>query len=222
MLENVTIWSCCWSDGRDRIERHLEVLRYCQIRFKEAQFLLFCSEPLPPQEFQVVQIPRLNGMSQWNYFVNYEVPRHINTEFCMSVHEDGFPICPELWNERFLQYDYIGAPWWDRVVGNGGFNIESKRLLQLKTIIPPRGSDLVASDTWVCRTHRKWLETRGVRFAPLAVAVRFSTEHWGKDYYSFGFHGPEHVSTKYNCAWEILRETLNENRSPVFANSRAS
>lgn len=219
MLEGVTIWTCCWSPEQQRVKRHLMVMQYCQRRFPEASFLFFCSEPISPQDFKVVSIPRLQGMPGWNYFVNYEVPSHIKTDFAMSVHEDGFPICTDEWLDAFLDYDYIGAPWHDGVVGNGGFNLESQRLLQLKVTLPSYGSDKVASDTWICRTHRRWFERRGIQFAPTQLATIFSTEHTGKQFCSFGFHGWEEISSKYNCAWNILNDTLNENSTAVLENT---
>lgn len=57
-------------------------------------------------------------------FAYEELPNLINTEFYLSIHDDGFIINPHLWDDNFLNYDYIGAPWKNygqrNRVGNGG------------------------------------------------------------------------------------------------------
>lgn len=125
----------------------------------------------------------------------------------MSVHEDGFPIRPDLWSEQFLKYDYIGAPWQDNVVGNGGFNIESQRMLQEKQTLPPSFNPVAPSDNYVCRIHRDTLEKRGVTFAPTEVAVEFSTELTGQAWPSLGFHGRRFQQAKYALGWQLVAES---------------
>lgn len=218
-LDNVTIWCCCWSSEPGHLQRLCQVMQYCEILFPKCPRIFFSSDSSIKPSAMRIDMAKLSGMGDWNYFVNYMVPNHIRTDFAMSVHDDGFPICPELWEDRFLEYDYIGAPWPDGVVGNGGFNIESKKLLELKLKISAAGAKRVASDEWICRKHRRWLERQGIRFAPANVALRFSTELVGRDLYSFGFHGQEGVSTKLHCAWEMLREVLHESNCTVPANT---
>ncbi|MFM6811478.1 MAG: DUF5672 family protein, partial [Dolichospermum sp.] len=79
-----------------------------------------------------------------------ELNSFIETEFCLVTQGDGFIINPQFWSEEFLNYDYIGAPWRKQShlvnsqgqtvnildlnknrVGNGGFSLRSKRLLEL-------------------------------------------------------------------------------------------
>jgi hypothetical protein len=143
----------------------------------------------------------MTEMGQWNILVNKTIPEFLKGDFAMSVHEDGFPIRPELWDDHFLDYDYIGAPWKDGVVGNGGFNIESQKLLQLKVKMPFCPIPPGPSDYWVCRDNRYFLEQQGIRFAPAEVALKFSTEKVGGENPSFGFHGR---SDKYGKGWERI------------------
>jgi hypothetical protein len=209
MFENVTIWAAIWSGESAHVKALTDVLKYCALLFPNAKTVMLSPVPVPNSTFEVIEIGRLSGMQDWNRFVNYVVPKHINTEYAMSVHADGFPICPDLWRDEFLSYDYIGAPWTDLVVGNGGFNIESRKLLTLKQEIPDAGAREIGSDDGICRTHRGWLEARGIRFAPPEIAALFSTEHVNYNHQpSFGFHGVESVSGKYECGWQILRDRL--------------
>lgn len=39
----------------------------------------------------------------------YELGSHIHTDFALIVHADGFVVHPEMWQDAFLDYDYIGA-----------------------------------------------------------------------------------------------------------------
>jgi hypothetical protein len=106
--------------------------------------------------------------------------------------------------EEFLQYDYIGAPWWyndECNVGNGGFSLRSKKL---QTILQndPIIFETDCEDHNICRTYGNYLKSKGVKFAPEDVASTFSIEgdlHGkvsGREKYNgdtwngeFGFHG---------------------------------
>jgi hypothetical protein len=203
-LSRVSLYACCWSDANDLLERTARVLRYCQKLFNFKETVYFCHrKPATPLDARMVQIPPLTNVGQWNIFVNRIIPEFLKGDFAMSVHEDGFPIRPELWDKRFLDCDYIGAPWKDGVVGNGGFNIESRKLLQLKAKLPFCPSPPRPSDYWVCRDNRKALEDQGVKFAPKEIALRFSTETIGGEKPSFGFHGR---NEKHIKGWEIIKE----------------
>lgn len=68
------------------------------------------------------------------------LPRVVTTDFNLTVQPDGFAINPHAWDDRFWEYDYIGAPWpwmwgggpyWPGpIVGNGGFSLRSRKLYQ--------------------------------------------------------------------------------------------
>lgn len=126
-----------------------------------------------------------------------ELTTYCDTEYMLFIQSDGFVINPHLWNDEFFNYDYIGAPWpalpWNTVnrVGNGGFRLESKKLLDLCTTIPWRGEH---DDVLVTNTYRNYLESHGCRFPDIYLAAQFSLEHAIPEVpYSldncFGFHG---------------------------------
>ncbi len=203
-LPEVTLWGCCWSDDAALREKTLRVLRYCQRHMVPGRVLFFsCAEGERNEDdgIERLKISKLDPQ-KWNVFVNYEVPKHIPSGFAMSVHEDGFPIEWNLWDPSFLKFDYIGSPWRDRVVGNGGLSIESEKLLKLKLKLPDNGGT-IPSDYHICRAHRATLEKWGVRFAPWELALRFSTEQLRPDSRSFGFHGRRNRS-KYDTGWAAI------------------
>lgn len=168
------------------------------------------SSGLPSQRvrnLEYVAIPPMSLMG-YNRFVLGRLHEYVDTPFCLLVQADGFVLDPDRWRPEFLEYDYIGAPWPERVsvqpgneilvldrnrVGNGGFSLRSRKLLQIAATIdfdalafPSRSEDMV-----ICHFLYDTMRKQGVRFAPLEVAERFSVESLtGSGQYSvFGFHG---------------------------------
>ena len=107
----------------------------------------------------------------------------------LFVESDSAIAKPDAWTNSFLEYDYIGAPWLDGVQGNGGFVLYSYRLLEaLEALnIPATETACHPSDMKICRVYRRYFENQGIKFAPLKVAQRFSSEQ-GPYTDSFGVH----------------------------------
>ncbi|MFA6240082.1 MAG: DUF5672 family protein [Candidatus Hydrogenedentales bacterium] len=208
-LKGVTLWSCAHNDA-EYLHRTVLVLKFCELHFEFDDVLLLThlAPASVPSHWRVERIPSLNP-AEWNRFHIFSVPRFIRTARALSVHEDGFPIQPELWSDDFLAYDYIGAPWPDGLVGNGGFCLESKKLLDMKlTLQIPKGF-VYPSDLLICKLYRPKLAERGIRFAPTDVALRFSTAALGNDKPSFGFHGRKACLLKYKAGWAMIENQVN-------------
>jgi hypothetical protein len=134
-----------------------------------------------------------DGWQAFNYWENFEAWKYIKTDFALFMHLDGYIVHPERWEPQFLAYDYIGAPWpvtlnADRV-GNGGFCIKSRRLMNYVATLPWKQ---LPGDVTVCSHYRQHLISKGFTFAPIEVAGRFSREldcPETPDPLSFGFHG---------------------------------
>ena len=149
----------------------------------------------------VDEIPEINSLNDYSEFIINKAHEYIDTDFAMCVQRDGYPVNVAAWDPQFLEYDYIGAPWtWaapiapsecpeGRCVGNGGFSIRSKRLMEAgsKLNYNPHDGDLV-EDVYICREKGKELQSMGIKFAPVEIALRFSIENqpWNGQ---FGFHG---------------------------------
>jgi hypothetical protein len=130
--------------------------------------------------------------------------------FCQH---DGYPININCWDDRFLDYDYIGSPWGtDRPdykrVGNGGFSLRSAKLLKIvSNIIPPYDWP---EDLMICDIFGDVLQNEyGIKFAPIDLAIKFSyevdiPERTTKLNESFGFHdfkcGPIKDKEKYRIS----------------------
>jgi hypothetical protein len=125
----------------------------------------------------------------------YGVPSRIETSHALIIQWDSGIVSPTQWSDEFLSYDYIGAPWgWHRdayEVGNGGFSLRSRRLMQYVSDHPEKFPLGHPEDDFLCRRYRPELEHAGFRWAPIDVALRFSFERTGfsgPDRH-FGYHG---------------------------------
>ena len=215
-LPQVTLWASVHSDDLEYFKRTIRVVHYMQRLFKFKRTIMFSNVPAPVEvNAERIQIPRFDH-DQFNIWVNTGVPAFIGTDFAMSVHEDGFVLDPSRWKKEFLDYDYIGAPWSDGVVGNGGFNIESQELLCAKRFLPFSvkvsppwdGHDIIASDCYVCRLHRELLRDEyKITFAPRDLAMEFSTEQMRGPWPSLGFHGRNVVPHLYERGWKLIEES---------------
>lgn len=146
----------------------------------------------PPPGLEIVPIAPLRSREDYSRFVLKELVRHVTTSHVLLVQWDGYVVNPEAWEDAFLDVDYIGALWASYTdgmrVGNGGFSLRSRRLLQALTDPVVILDD--AEDVAIGRTYRRWLEaTHGIRFADDGMAERFAFEAAYPIGKPFGFHG---------------------------------
>jgi tetratricopeptide (TPR) repeat protein len=121
-----------------------------------------------------------------------EAPSQIRTSHVLTVQWDGWVLNGDCWDDLFLQYDYVGAPWWwhpDKRVGNGGFSLRSIGLMRFLAANADRFPIASPEDDTLCRRYRSALEAEGFRWAPEPVAARFSFEcSKPAAHPTFGFH----------------------------------
>ena len=138
----------------------------------------------------LIPVDHIKNLEDYSNFMIKELHRYIKTNHCIIVQWDGFIVHPELWNPDLLNYDYVGAPWPTKqglVVGNGGFSLRSKKLLDALQ------DDAIVSkhpeDQCICLENRAYLEaTHGIIFAPSNLAQQFAFELHKPDFECFGFH----------------------------------
>jgi hypothetical protein len=177
----------------------LKALKYSMkdIVFGDAKLISHIKPDNIPDAIKFVEIDKLTHDS-YSPFMLYELYKYVDTDFCLTIHDDGFVINPHLWNDNFLNYDYIGAPWSHTIpyygqkyrVGNGGFSLRSKKLIDLCRNIKNVGHE----DSSISIRYRDALEQHGCIFAPVDVAMRFSLEEPIPECpfdlnLCFGFHG---------------------------------
>lgn len=139
--------------------------------------------------------PPVNGIAEYANIMLKGVGEHVNTGHALYVQWDGIANNRTQWTDDFLKYDYIGATWpWEpegKNVGNGGFSLRSKKLLDAcnDSSITLTAQTAIAEDSIIGSQKRTYLEQRyGVQFAPTQMARQFSFE-LGEYTPSFGFHG---------------------------------
>lgn len=211
-LDDVTLFSIA---GMPKyIEDTKKVLRHCTNLCDFAKVKLF--SPKEDKEFEHVKTNFLD-LSLYNKFCIEELNNYIDTEYCLLVQPDGFIIDINYWTDKFLEYDYVGAPWpgHDHAIGNGGFCLRSKKFLrasakleyvsdahlQAGLSINQFLSRHIAPEDWFIILHNsEHINKEKIKFPNVDLAFQFSVEHpseiknFTRDdlstYKSFGFHGP--------------------------------
>jgi hypothetical protein len=166
-----------------------------------------------------IPIPLINFIG-YSKFMIEDLHKFVETKFCLCIQSDGFVLNPQLWTNEFLKYDYVGAPWPNAVnlnngpvdklyfdknkVGNGGFSLRSKKLLEICSRIkfdelnfPIKSEDMI-----ICHFLYEEMLKAGIKFAPLNLASKFSIESLIENQNSslvssFGFHGKHWLSNDY-------------------------
>lgn len=178
-----------------QLPRLIKAADICEHDITFAKTILLSSQE--STDPRVIKIDPINSKEAYSDFMIKHLHKYIDTTHALIIQYDGYVMDAEAWEDEFMQYDYIGAPWWypdGFNVGNGGFSLRSQQLMkylasaQFITQTHPE-------DHIIGRTYRKQLETDGFKFAPVSVARRFSFEgHNSRDKYNgqFGFHGTHH------------------------------
>ena len=199
------------------------------IEFGAAKLLCTTAPKQKYPDIEYVSIPPLNSVDDYNEIVFQDLHKYFETSHCLIVQSDSFVVNSNLWKEEFLEFDYIGAPWSNKIqlnpnlvlhlekntVGNGGFSLRSHKLAEASAKInfnslkfPLKSEDII-----ICHYLYKEMLNNSIRFAPPELAAQFSMENvnhlYGQDVNSvFGFHGKhlrEYFLKKY-----ILRQSIEE------------
>ena len=166
-----------------------------QCRFDHVRLLT--DQPLVHRRIDIQRIESLHNTEAYSRFVLKRLFDYVLTDYCLIIQPDGFVRNEKAWTDEYFNYDYIGAPWDLQFnfpcltsrnrVGNGGFSLRSRRLLYATKYLY-KHQDFHPEDVVICRLHREFFESLGIKFAPVEVAEKFSVEN---NLYSgqFGFHG---------------------------------
>ncbi len=134
---------------------------------------------------------KCTSIDEWNRKIIQDLPKYVDTTHALLIHADGYVVNPHRWNPEWLNYDYIGAPW-PLPQDDYSYRDEAGDIQRVGNSVSLRSKklmDLVATREWksyfgntnedgfICCHNRKWLESKGCKFAPLDVAVYFSKEH---------------------------------------------
>ena len=182
--------------ARQALVQSMQGVRFGEVLFFTHDPQGVLTEELAPQGIRVVHIPVITSIEAYSVFVLRQLGTHIRTSHVLLTQWDGFVRDPAAWRPEFLSYDYIGAPWPqfppELSVGNGGFSLRSRRLLEALM-----GPDIQVShpeDVCICHQNRRVLESLyQIKFGSPDVAASFSQERDITGQPSFGFHGAFHL-----------------------------
>ncbi len=194
----------------DYTQDSLKISSY-EIEFASIKFLTSKKPKINFPEIEYIEIPEID-INGYNKIMINDLHKYFSTSHCLIVQSDSFVVNPNEWTNEFLKYDYIGAPWTKIInpkkdlqidlkknrVGNGGFSLRSKKLaaatkdINLSDLNVP----LITEDVVTCHYLYEDLIKKGISFAPIELASKFSVEHveTNKEFgigpgNVFGFHG---------------------------------
>ncbi len=162
------------------------------------------------------RIKKFKNVDEWGEFIIYKLKNFIKTKYILLIHPDGFIVNPDLWDEKFKDFDYIGAPWPKPIdnfsyrtskgeivdVGNS-VSIRSKRLLELPENINLEWKKYHGNyneDGFLCVHNKDILESNGIKFANKEIAYKFGIETFLEEFQSkkaFTFHKWKKQNNKY-------------------------
>lgn len=232
-ISNVTLLAATSVD----IEQTNLNLKISSENIEFAAIKLLSSSP-PEKKFpsiEYVPIP-LMKIDDYNRLMIENLHKYFSTSHCLIVQADSFVVNFERWNDEFLKFDYLGAPWPDTMkvynnsavgyinlnfkkntVGNGGFSLRSRKLVETtaKINFDSLNFPLSSEDLIFCHYLYDEMINSEIRFASPKLAAQFSMEHeyvnnnYGQDVTTvFGFHG-KHLRNYFYKKY-TLRSLVNK------------
>lgn len=177
-----------------RLDQTIKALEYsCRgITFGKVKLVSDVKPLMLPVGIRHEFCPKMSNIDEWNYAAIYELPKHVDTDFAILIHDNGFVVNPQAWRPEFLDYDFIGAPFplptdnfsYRDVYGNiirvgNSVSLRSKKLLDLPIKENFEWKSFFGytnEDGFICAHYRHKYEEAGCKFAPIEVAKYFSHE----------------------------------------------
>jgi len=200
------------------VEKASMALRYSMLNINYGKVLLL-SNYIPwnmGKDICFRQIKKFKNVDEWGKFIIYDLYKFITTNYILLVHPDGFVVNPELWDEKFKDYDYIGAPWpppnddfsyrttkGEIIEVGNSVSIRSRKLLALPREINLKWNKYYGNyneDGFLCVHNKYLLESHGIKFAKKDLAYQFGIETFLKEFKSkraFTFHKWAKENNKY-------------------------
>lgn len=213
------------------------------IKFDE--ILIFSDKKLSiTHPYKFIKIPSVTNRANYSEFCIKSLNQYVETDHVLITQPDGMAVNSQYWDYKFLDYDYIGPIYnlneaetnkgivnhfglteyknvnkW--IVGNGGFSLRSKKLLnalqddRIKEYIlnSKTGEKFYGEDFQTTLLHRDLLEKEyGIKYAPIETALIFANDRLVDNGMTFGFHGWQNIPwylTEEECLFYISHLTPN-------------
>jgi len=201
-------------DGRGGSENAVDKLSLIGSKAKEkfgfGEVVVLSAVP-PKLTYSNVSVRSIGEMNlaEYSAFVFSKIHLYTDKPYILIYQDDGYALNKDRWNPKFMDYDYIGAPWPERFnwsakgykVGNGGFSLRTRKFCEFCSTLPfPNQPE----DMAICVFYRDLLVKRGFKFADQHLAKEFSCEHPIDESHSlltsFGFHGKHNLKLAEDIA----------------------
>jgi len=184
--------------GSTKIAETIKAIKYCQKIVQFYDIIYLTDADINELTIRQIKTRNIPSIKDYQKFIVNESPElilsNIDSNFnghFLCINWDGFIVNTRGWNDEFLDYDYIGAPWpwFDHMVGNGGFCLKSKKFLISQQTICNNYALSHNEDVELSLVLRKSFESYGCKYANSQIGYKFSTEVGDiEKNQSFGFH----------------------------------
>ena len=99
-------------EGTDKEENITDAIHALEVSSKNIEFnkIVLISPNLPVEFTNNIIYKKVEKMTwlEYNHFMVHKLNGCIDTEFCITIQNDGFILNSDLWTDDFLNYDFIG------------------------------------------------------------------------------------------------------------------
>ena len=147
-------------------------------KFSEYKLMTSDTKGVRINGVELIKTNTIKSRSDYSKLILTQLNDIIKTDYVLIVQYDGFIVNPGAWDDIFLEYDYWGAPvcWAPNspLVGNGGFSLRSKKLLELISanisMFAKIGYD--PEDQVICCNCLQWFKQQGIKYPTVDVASK--------------------------------------------------
>jgi len=181
-------------------EKALAVIGHCSKMFNFGNVKLFTHVDLDvPEYIQLIKVENIDSIEKYSDFC-LRLNDYIDNDYLLLIQIDGFILNPEKWDDNFLCFDFVGAPFplyygEPNDIGNGGFCLRSKFFLEYASQFQTTNG--APEDRFLVQHNYDKAIECGIIFPPTEVAFRFSAENYLPHHpvkafdanFHFGWHG---------------------------------
>ena len=179
------------------VEEGVKALEY-STKYIEFNNVFLLSDQTISGNFDLISIKKIRDVEDNNNEI-LNLSKHIKSEYVLIIQHDGHVINHKKWDDLFLKFDYIGAPWpnsnkWNERwkyypkemeekilknlnlnrIGNGGFSLRSKKFLDYSRSY--KEVDGAPEDIFLNILNYDKAFEYGIKYPDIKTAISFSYE----------------------------------------------
>ena len=179
------------------VEEGVKALEY-STKYIEFNNVFLLSDQTISGNFDLISIKKIRDVEDYNNEI-LNLSKHIKSEYVLIIQHDGHVINHKKWDDLFLKFDYIGAPWpnskkWNERwkyypkemeekilknlnlnrIGNGGFSLRSKKFLDYSRSY--KEVDGAPEDIFLNILNYDRAFEYGIKYPDVKTAISFSYE----------------------------------------------